>query len=86
MPEGEQSQLVLYVDANRYGCNTASLSCEATNVERGASIADRTDFAKRQDTCIFRINYGLSVPGHSHQVTCREVPAPFWFDRTRKQR
>ncbi len=36
MPEGEQSQLVLYVDANRYGCNTASLSCEATNVERGA--------------------------------------------------
>jgi len=36
MPEGEQSQLVLYVDGNRYGCNTANLSCEATNVERGA--------------------------------------------------
>ena len=30
------AQLVLYVDGNRYGCSTASLSCEAKNVERGA--------------------------------------------------
>ena len=32
----DPAQLVLYVDGNRYGCSTASLSCEATNVERGA--------------------------------------------------
>jgi len=30
------AQLVLYIDGNRYGCDTASLSCEAKNVERGA--------------------------------------------------
>ncbi len=29
-------QLMLYVDGNRFGCNTASLSCVAMNVARGA--------------------------------------------------